>query len=66
MYGGQTLDIDDKEEKWDYTFQWEEELTSGDSVETKRFNLDQFEGLFPGMVYFIRGKEIHYASEYLR
>lgn len=50
----------------EYEFQWEKELLDGDKVTQSYFYLDQFEGLYPGMRYYIIGKDIVYAAEHLR
>lgn len=51
---------------WEYEFQYEKELLDGDKVTQQYFYLDQFEALYPGMRYYIIGKDIHYAAEHLR
>jgi hypothetical protein len=50
----------------EYEFQFEEELLDGDKITQSYFYLDQFEGLYPGMRYYIIGKDIIYAAEHLR
>jgi hypothetical protein len=47
----------------DITYDYEHTLTSND-LETKIFSLNQFEGLFPGVEYFLRG-DVVYAAEFL-
>ena len=51
---------------WEYSFLYEKELLDGDKISQQFFYLDQFEGLFPGMRYYIIGKDIIYAAEHLR
>lgn len=53
-------------EKLEYKFQHEESLTSGDQIESKFFHLNQFEGLFPGVEYYVFGTEMIYVAEHLR
>ncbi len=65
-YGPLTTKVTTTDEKWDWTFEREEDLTSGDAIEQKYFFLDQFEGLYPGQYYYIFGKDIIYAAEYIR
>lgn len=50
----------------EYTFLYEKELLDGDKVSQQFFYLDQFEGLYPGMRYYIIGKDVIYAAEHLR
>lgn len=64
-YGPITTKRGADDEKWTYSFQYQEDLTSGDAYETKYFYLDQFEGLALGMEYYITGKDVVYAAEYL-
>ena len=54
------------DEEYSYTYQYSESLTAGDQIESKFFYLDQFKGLFPGMEYYIYGKDIIYAAEMLK
>lgn len=61
MWGYVTVQDVDKPE---YSFSNEENLTSGDAIETKVFYLDQFDGLYYGFPYFVGGTELHYACEY--
>lgn len=65
MYGPITVDRTAEKDKWEYEFQYQETLTNGDAVESKYVYLDQYEGLFPGVTYFITGKEVNYVAEYL-
>ncbi len=51
---------------WGYKFLYEEELLDGDKITQSYFYLDQFKGLYPGMRYFIIGKDVIYAAEHLR
>lgn len=51
---------------WEYEFQYSKDLLDGDKITQQYFYLDQFEALYPGMRYFIIGKDIHYAAEHLR
>lgn len=65
-YGPIKTTIDADDEKWEYEFQYSENLTDGDAYETKIFYLDQFEGLYPGTPYYIQGKDLVYCAEFLR
>lgn len=51
---------------WTFKCLNEESLTESDTISQNYFYLDQFEGLYPGMTYYIYGKDIHYAAETLR
>lgn len=51
---------------WEYEFQYSKELLDGDKVTQAYFFLDQFEALYPGMRYWVIGKDVHYAAEHLR
>jgi hypothetical protein len=51
---------------WEYSFLYEKDLIGGDTVDQNYFYLDQFEGLYPGMEYFIMGKDVIYVAEHLR
>lgn len=44
----------------------EETLIENDKIQTKVINLDQYKELYNGRVYYIAGKDIIYAAEYLR
>jgi hypothetical protein len=50
---------------WEYEWENEEELISGEKIETKMFYLDSFKGLYPGTVYYIIGQDLRFCSEYL-
>lgn len=50
----------------EYNFLYEKDLLDGDKVSQQMFYLDQFEGLYPGMRYYIIGKDVIYAAEHLR
>ena len=65
-WGPVTIKARGDNEKLEYKYEHEESLTGGDQIESKFFYLDQFEGLFPGMEYYIFGTEMIYAGEYLR
>lgn len=64
-YGAITIKITADDEKWDYSFEHEAELTPADEVRQQYFFLDSFPGLYPGQNYWIIGKDIHYAAEHL-
>jgi len=64
-YGAIEVKVTADNEKWDYTFEHEIELTPSDKVMQQYFFLDQFPGLYPGQQYWIIGKDIHYAAENL-
>jgi hypothetical protein len=51
---------------WEYEFQFTHDLLDGDKITQQYFYLDQFEALYPGMRYFIIGKDVIYAAEHLR
>ncbi len=51
---------------WEYKFLFEEQILDGDKVSQKMFYLDQFKGLIPGMLYYLKGKDIIYAAEHLK
>jgi|SRR5215216_1557063 len=51
---------------WGYKFAYEEELLDGDKITQSYFYLDQFKGLYPGMRYWVIGKDVKYAAEHLR
>jgi len=68
-YGPSTREVKSESKPndiWKYTFATEKELLPGDKVTQQYFYLDQFEGLYPGMRYYIIGKDITYAAEHLR
>lgn len=61
------LKIDAKiDQLYDWTPQYEEELTPGDAVTTRLVYFDQFPGLDLGMDYYIYGERILYAAEQVR
>jgi hypothetical protein len=64
-YGAINVKITADNEKWDYSFEHEVELTPSDQVRQQYFFLDSFPGLYPGQNYWIIGKDIHYAAEHL-
>lgn len=68
-YGPVTIKVkaDSKpNDTWEYEYLYEEDLLDGDKISQGYFYLDQFKGLYPGMIYYIFGKEIIYAAEHLR
>jgi len=50
---------------WEYKFAFEEKLLDGDKISQSYFYLDQFKGLYPGMIYYILG-DCTYAAEHYR
>lgn len=68
-YGSVTIKHTDGEKPngiREYTFQYEKELLDGDKITQSYFYLDQFQGLYSGMRYYIIGKDVIYAAEHLR
>ncbi len=68
-YGPSTREVKSESKPndiWKYTFLYEKDLLDGDKITQQYFYLDQFEGLAPGMRYYVIGKDIHYAAEHLR
>lgn len=49
-----------------YHFINEETLVDGDVYQTRKFYLDQFKGLYPGVTYYITGRDLIGAWEYLK
>ena len=64
-YGATTYaPIEGDQEELDISNTYEHSLI-GNDLETKAFYLNQFEGLFPGTEYFLRGSVL-YAAEFLQ
>lgn len=68
-WGGFTLKhplTENPEERDIYEFNRTETLTGSDKVEVKEGFFDEFEGLYPGVQYYLLGEDIVFFSEFLR
>lgn len=52
-------------EKWEYTYKYEEDITDGDGYQTKFIYLDQYPWITYGTPYYVLGSEIQFVNEYL-
>lgn len=69
-YGPQTLDTGEEDAldtaMWKIKWEFEEEIIGGDRIDQTYVYLDSFPALYPGMPYYLMGKDILYAAEHLR
>jgi len=56
---------EDNAEKWTLEFEHKESLIGGETDETKLIYLNNYKGLYPGVLYYITGTSVKYASEFV-